>query len=459
MNRLAPHTDTCTATPRRGAPGANAGTPLISQQNFEALSGNAPTYLGNTETTLHRDECAGHVAKSTGVYRAMRTLWRYAESKALRECHRAPNPGAAEVGVTSKGAHVGLCSSHSRLSPLASRKIFRDESLDLQAAVLAWVRDDRRHDVGLGTFTIPHRSFDGLSWLNESLQAAWNKFVSGAYRKIAKRYGIVGWRWSLEVTHSLKNGWHPHRHVIFLFLKRLSRDARAALSAELHAAWAAVVMQVMGRSISAEHGVDLRTASSDGARGLAAYITKGMAVEASGGMNKAGRAGSRSPHEILADIDAYDRARDIAIFHEMEGALRGARWHGAARAFWDEIKALNWEDIRAELAGEAGLSTEHVLVALTRGAWRKISADVERRAELVALIRSTEQDGLTVQYRAVAELLDSWGLDYRRVMVPIDDYEYTPVSAATSRALAAEAHAVAPWGDYPVPGGAVAVAA
>lgn len=447
-----------TAPRRRGV---NLSAGAHPTQYREALSGENPTYLGNTETTLHSNECAGQSDDKALVMCAMRTLWRYADSKALRECHRAPSPGAAEIGLTSKGGHVGLCNSRSRLSPLAARGLFREESLDLQAAVLAWMRADRKHDVGMLTLTLPHRSFDALSWLNKSLQAAWNKFVSGAWRKISARYGVVGWRWSLEVTHSLKNGFHPHRHAVVLFERKLGRDAREALAAEMHAAWAAAIMQVMGRSVSVEHGVDLRTAGTNGARGLAAYITKGMAVEATGGLNKSGRDGSRSPHEILIDVDRYGRERDIAIFHEMETGLRGVRWHGASRSFWDAVKAVGWEEIRDELAGEHDENSdmvEHVLVALTRGAWRKISADVERRAELLAVIRDTEIEGLTAQYSAVTRLLDAWGLEYRRVMVPVEVYESLPISAANSRFMASDAHAVVPGGDYAVPGGAVAVA-
>lgn len=459
MNRLSPNTERNTRGPRRGVNDADTQAPNLVEEYVKALSDSDSTYLGNTETTLHSTECAGHIAKTASAYRAMRTLWRYAETKSLRECHRAPNPGAVEVGVSSKGAHVGLVNSRNRLSTMAGKKIFRDESLDLQAAVLAWTKASRRHDVGMLTLTIPHRSFDGLSWLNESLQAAWNKFVAGAYRKIAERYRIVGWRWGLEVNHSLKNGFHPHRHVILLFEKRLSRDARAALEAELHEAWHAAVMQVMGRSVSFERGVDLRTASHNGARGLAVYVTKGMAVEAAGGVNKSGRADSRSPHEILVDIDAHARARDIALFHEMESALHGARWHGASRSFWELVKAVGWEEIRAELAGEDGENTEHILVALTRGSWKKISADVARRTALIAVVKAHEDKGLEAQYRAVAELLNSWGLDYRRVMVPIEQYELVPVSAATSSAVARDARAVAPGGDYALPGGAVGLAA
>lgn len=404
---------------------------------------------------------------SSEAIKAMPALWRFAESKSLRECHRAPNPNVKAVNVDTAGAVNGLCNSRSRLSPLAAVGLFLQESLALTAYVLAWVKADRRHDVGMLTLTVPHYRRDKLEWLLESYQLAWQKLVNGgnqsAWKRICRQYGIVGWRWQLELTVSRQNGFHPHRHIILFFNRRLSAAEAQAAERAIWQLWNERVYKVMGRRPHEEYGVDLRLASRKGSKGLAAYVTKGMALEATGGINKAGK-GSRSIHEVLLDLATAPKARDLAIFHEIEEAVRGARWHGESQQLKELMRDAGAEEIRAELeeqhAAEHGGGTErYVLAAIDREEWKnKLARNVERRAAMRTAVR--EADTLEEKAAALEELLESWGVEYETVMVPATQYEAPlVVSAVTSITAAAEAHAVISPGALPRPGGSVSIAA
>lgn len=428
--------------------------------------------LGNTETTPDSEKTAGSSAGKFLALKGMRALWKHARAKSLRECHRAPNPQWAEVGIDSQGDTVGLVNSRNRLSPMAAKELFRQESLEMQAAVAAWLKADGCHDVGMMTLTVRHFLGDSLTWLNDCFQRAWNEMNKsgkrGAFNRIKARYGVEAYRWAYELTAG-DNGWHPHRHFLLFLSRRLSPVEMERLERELWREWNKCVQKVMGRSLfvptlalNEQPGLDVRLASKDGAEGLAAYITKGMALEATGGIWKSGRAGGRTPHEILVSLDESPNPRDLALFREMESALRGLRWHGSSRGFKKLMRELGADEIQEELETawreeEGDYVERHVLMSLERGEWRKISRDVERRAELKAVVLAAG-DSVEARYDAAAALLDSWGIEYRRVMLPVADYEPVTPSALTSQWLAAGAWSVVPGGPPVVPGGAVAVA-
>lgn len=472
-NTIPAHGDMYTAAARRGGVHAHLLTSRPASPSAHAAS---PLELGNTETTQDTKDSAGSEHGKCLALLGMKALWKFARSKSLQECHRAPNPQYLEQSIDSNGSVIGLCNSHNRLSPMAAKKIFQDESLDMQAATLAWTRAARAHDVGMLTLTVRHYAGDSLEWLLDSLQESWDRFnrtgKRGVWARLKERFGIETWRWSLESNHSFKNGHHPHRHMLLFFNRRLSAQEVRELETLMFEEWNKHVMRVMGRSLVIEnpepgekpqHAVDIRLASRDGAQGLAQYITKGMALEATGGIQKTGRGGSRTPHEILVALATTPRARDLAVFREMETAFRGVRWTGKAQNFVPLMDSLGWREIRAELESkwksETGeLVERYILVSLEAGEWKKLSRDIERRALIQETVKAA---GMTVheRYAVLTELLDSWGIRYRRVMLPAEEYETVRPSAANSSWLAGDAHAVVSPGSLPRPGGSVSIAA
>lgn len=434
----------------------------VSNPADSALPDPSKTSLGNTKSSLNSEVKGGENSGKYLAILAQKSLGKYSEFKALRECHRAPRPGSAAIGFDSTGGVIGLCNSRSRLSPMAAADIFHEDSLQMTASVKAWSRDSREHDVAMMTLTVPHYAGDSLEWLLGAFQRAWAKFthnaVRGAWRRVSTRYGIRTWHWTMESPHSFKNGHHPHRHVLLFLDRRLSSEERADLERELYRMWLRSVESVMGRRPSEEHGLDLRLASRNGANGLAQYVTKGMALEATGGIWKSARAGSRTFHELLVDLALHPRARDLALFHEMERALSGAHWKGCARSFWEVMRAAGYEEVREELEGKLRESGElamerYVLLSISRADWMEVRDNVERRMEIRRVTCEAGPEPLD-RYEALAALLESWGIKTRRVMVPIEHYGTLTPSAANSRALAADARGVVPGACLPVPGGA-----
>lgn len=449
------HSDKDTAhTARATAPDCTATTTTPQPGQTNTATHGAPA-LGNRETTLTREE---NPRSKQPIVEAMKPLWRYSERKSHRECHRVPS--GVEVGVTTEGGTVGLRNSRSRLSPMAAKALYREESLDLQAMVLAFLPNNRmamrarrrvegrawlkaaaqvpvevvRRDVGMATFTLRHAVGDGLAELLELLQAGWNYVnTSRKFRQLCERYGVVCWWWGLETSHGFKNGHHPHRHMLLFFKRRLSDSEAEALEGELFELWREGVVRAGGRAPSREHGLDLRMASRDGARGLAEYVTKGLALEVSGGLIKSGRAGNRSPHEVLLSLAEEPNPRDVAVWHEMETALRGVRWQGQSRNLREVMDANGFDAVRAELEAELEASDgvpRTVLVALSRASWREVATDVEARAEILNAAKTGET--VVERLESVERVLARRGLSWRRVMVPVEEYELVVPSAACS---------------------------
>lgn len=458
------------ATPRntRGNKALSTFDPRTAEQASQAQPPAEHAPLGNRETTPTKELNA---SSERVLAEAMKALWRHSNRKAHKECHRMPS--GAEVGITSDGGTVGLRNSRSRLSPMAARRIYRDESLDMQAAVIAWVGrtvtamrarrrgNDRpwlghgaampveftRRDVGLCTFTLRHKREDSLADLVKVLQAAWN-YVNRSRRfsELRERYGIAGWHWVFEHSHGWANGHHPHRHMLLFFERRLTDDEVAVVEAEIFELWREGVVRAGGRAPSREHGVDLRLASRDGARGLAQYVTKGVALEASLGSMKHGRGGNRSPLEVLVSLSEEENPADVALWHEIEEALCGVRWHGESRGLRDLLRANGFDEVRAELeaelVAEGGSVPNTVLVALSRESWRELAENTEARVAVMEAARDGETAG--ERCLSVEAELARRGIPYRRVMVPVDEYEMVLPSASRSVAVARDAWGVVP---------------
>ncbi|GAH92662.1 unnamed protein product [marine sediment metagenome] len=198
--------------------------------------------------------------------------------------------------------------------PVCAYRIARGRGEELQEII-------RRHrklggDVLHLTATTPH---DSRYWLKVSLgvvSGSWRKgcVSGGAWVKIKKALGIQGWCRALEVTHGA-HGWHPHIHVLLFLDHPLSKAQRDVLEAYFREHWADAVFAAGYRRPSREHGVRL----SDG-KGAGWYVTKitkqGLAQEIARSDTKKGRAGNRSPLQIMEDYRRHHLECDRKLIVE-----------------------------------------------------------------------------------------------------------------------------------------------
>lgn len=379
------------------------------------------------------------------------TMQGLTSSDRYRGCGRRLVAGAAQVTVAHAGrghaSFVGLQTCGSKwVCPECAAKVLPENAAVVEAIVTEHVR--RGGASAMMTMTVSH-------WRNESLECvadleakAWKALTSdkawkGA-RGIRKRYGVtLAPLWGRELTHGHANGWHPHRHVLLLLDRPLSADELAALQAEVYAVWLRKVTNLGGRAPSPVHGVDIRQAVAgdvEEAKRMADYIVKsnmgalsGLSLEMTGGAAKEGRAGSRTPFQVLADIHAAKEAgeepnpQDVAIFLEFLSWVDG----GNRTMYYVPPRVLKALDIDAEEvmeearekalaeSGEEPAGPRIGVVTIPREEFREKLADHwERREELLAAVAGA-RDALEAGLVAI-NLLTSWGVKAKQVHIPLD---------------------------------------
>jgi len=216
------------------------------------------------------------------------------------------------------------------------------------------------------TPTIPHKSYHGLGQLLGVLQGAWSN-VWGSGRKVSrwrKVYGLSSFVRAFDLTHSERNGWHPHIHSLLFFERPLRPGEASALRGEMFNEFRKHVLK-LGLEAPLYERFTLEYPRSQ--EGLTKYLAKcsgmGMSeghrmrlsVEVAGsGVKRRDhhKHGARTLREILEDTADFLGERDLALFAELCQALYHKRlWDRGRRA---EFKAI-WVQAEEELKAEEGL--------------------------------------------------------------------------------------------------------
>jgi hypothetical protein len=242
------------------------------------------------------------------------------------------------------------------------------------------------------TLTLRHHLGSVLPVLLTVLRYAWGRVCSGgAYMAEVRRFGIVGWIGSLEITWGRNAGFHPHLHVLVLTDIELSPDMARALGVAWFDRWQRAVRR-KGADTLEEHGLHVRVCDlgdlSTGA--LGDYLSK-VGHEAAGAHMKEGRDGSFSILGLLREVVATYDADLIEVWWTLEDAIAGKR-----------RKFLTWSEGAQELRARAGHRTEKTdeelaaedeggrdLIAIDREDWGRVVV------ELAALLDVAETEGVT----------------------------------------------------------------
>jgi hypothetical protein len=160
------------------------------------------------------------------------------------------------------------------------------------------------------------------------------------WKRLNKRLA-GGFAKAVEVTHSERNGWHPHFHLVLL------TDAPNELQAielveELREEWLHQLARVGldGTSDAAKkRAFDVRGASTVGE-----YITKwGAAEEMTLASSKVGHAKGRTPWQLLRDARTAtvdrERMRSGALWYEFVQVMQGVHQLRQSPAFRELVKA------------------------------------------------------------------------------------------------------------------------
>lgn len=311
---------------------------------------------------------------------------------------------ASSVMLTDKyksiiNTHIAHCSSV-WLCPVCSSIIQSKRADDVQRAIdwakgisyiknkltgeLEPVANDNDYQVVMITFTASHNVKMSLIEFGEKLQKAYVMMMKNI-RKSRKKYEI-GYIKGVEFTHSYRNGWHKHYHVILILKKECDIDSYFAT---IKNSWetACVKNGLLDSSNEKavfdfrEHSVDLIRSAEE----ISNYVNKSskewtLADEMSKSVLKIGHNNEhRTPFQILSDIattkDKKQRYKDIDVFVEYMLYTYGLHQQDWSNGLKD---AVGIRDLSDEEIIDENQDTAEYIAGLTVAHWHLIRSKYQR---------------------------------------------------------------------------------
>lgn len=299
-------------------------------------------------------------------------------SKAVRLCgRRACGPdgkGTVTLEVTpgdGSARFSGLLRCNSVWQcPVCAPRIMRDRG-DALGAIFDGHAATRGRAV-MVTLTAPHDYGDSLKSLQAHVSHAWRKVTTGApWARWKRRAGVIGFARALEVTHGV-NGWHPHVHAL-LFLDAKGQVEPEQIRRWFYARWALAITAGTGlRWPSKEHGC-IVTIPRQGD-----YLAKmGLSAELTSATTKEGRAGHRTPWQILRDLTTAEpgtatEARDTALWVEWAEGMKGARQVTFSRGLKARYPQVEQLELLPAPDAEASEEGAEIVAAWSADEWARL---------------------------------------------------------------------------------------
>lgn len=255
-------------------------------------------------------------------------------TKRVSACMRRPAHNADGLAIKVRDArafYVGLQTCGSVWDcAVCARKVSEKRARELNDAVNQWLVGQRQ-TVLLATYTLSHTRAIPCATVLTALKTAYRTMTAHrSYKSAAIAIGVTHSVVATEVTHSVRNGWHAHLHVL-LFVKDRRDAAVRQFAARVSIVWRSELSRA-GAFASAAHGFDIR-----GGNYAADYAAKwGVVRETANAVNKRAGRGGRTPQQLLESWLAGNDA-DGRYWTEYSAAFHGTRqltWsRGAKSAF------------------------------------------------------------------------------------------------------------------------------
>ena len=277
--------------------------------------------------------------------------------------------------------HIAHCASV-WLCPVCSSVIQSKRTTEVQKAI-DWANDNG-YQVAMVTYTSSHNVKMTLVEFGQQLQKAYEMMMKNI-RKSRKKYEI-GYIKGVEFTHSYRNGWHKHYHVILILKKECDVDAYFAT---IKKSWETACIKNNLLDATNEKAVsDFREHSVNivkSAKEISNYVNKSskswtLADEMSKSVLKIGHNNEhRTPFQILCDIaitkDKTQRYKDIEVFIEYMLYTYGLHQQDYSNGLKDAvgIRELSDEEIIEEHE-----DTAEYIAGLTVAHWHLIRSKYQR---------------------------------------------------------------------------------
>lgn len=283
--------------------------------------------------------------------------------------------------------HIAHCASV-WLCPVCSSVIQSKRTTEVQKAI-DWAKGNN-YQVAMVTFTASHNVKMSLIEFGKQLQKAYEMMMKNI-RKSRKKYEIGNIK-GVEFTHSYKNGWHKHYHVILILKKECDIDSYFAT---IQKSWQTACMKnglldsTNEKAVQdfREHSVDLIKSAEE----ISNYVNKSskewtLADEMSKSILKVGHNNEhRTPFQILSDIattkDKKQRYKDIDVFVEYMLYTYGLHQQDWSNGLKD---AVGIRDLSDEEIIDENQDTAEYIAGLTVAHWHLIRSKYQRIQYFIA---------------------------------------------------------------------------
>lgn len=315
-------------------------------------------------------------------------LWQVSSLPRLRKCGKVTVRPSGLVDVRKTGDAVGFaglatCSSV-HACPVCNAKIQAVRRLEIGVAISAGAAAG---SVAFGAYTLRHNRGQDLDHLWRSLSYCFDRVNQDktvrAMRADLGRYGYIR---AQETTYGAF-GWHPHSHPLVFFDRRISPSDLQRLQCEEFRAWRAAATR---RNLEAPtlEAQSLKLVT-DPSEVLSDYLAKSVfdpkavGLEMTASQTKNGRAGSRTPWQILADFQRTADTADLALWHAWEYGFKGKRALVWSRGLKARLRIEDRED--QEIAEEEIGDELDVILSVID--WSPVVRAPELGAGLLAAVR------------------------------------------------------------------------
>lgn len=221
--------------------------------------------------------------------------------------------------VRQSGRLIGTKSScQSVHCPKCRIAIMSQRKNEIQFLIDSFLSDNPFGSIKMLTLTFPHYKKNRLSRILGTTKS--RRGLRGAAALLKERHGwktspIFGYVQALEVTHSSKNGWHPHLHLLLFCTSDLNLDL-------IYQSWADACNHAGLPTPSREHGINLQDAQS-----AAEYMSKWSIASEAAGMHLKDSFSGRGLHQIEQSVLSTSNRSDELLLMNFHRVFNRARFH------------------------------------------------------------------------------------------------------------------------------------
>jgi hypothetical protein len=243
-----------------------------------------------------------------------------------------------------------------------------------------------KYNLYLGTITVSHKLSDNLSEVLAAVVGSWRSIQGWrVWRDVRQSVGLVGTINSLEVTYSVKNGWHVHKHILFVMDKKLNENQLDFFRQIIFVAYQKALKRY-GFDISKKRGVKITEVHADNL----SYVAKVIKEVVQKGYKEA-RINNLNPFDFL-DNSVLSCERSRHLFLEYVRNFTGRKQLTYSKGL-RELFGLGVERTDEELAIDDYREGWELLAFVDAEKWRLI---VKRglRGQVLEIAKSGDVDGL-----------------------------------------------------------------